>query len=244
MIDDELAGAPGGIRDEERALPFEGEDMGRILSLSDGIFSFAMTLLVLSLVIPTTPLSNGQLGWVLHGYWRPAVSYVVGFLIIGSYWAGHHRLFRHLRRWDTGLIWLNLLFLMTIAVDPFIIGLYMVQGADLWSVSLAASVWALSGGLLSAIWIYASRGHRLTEPTLSDLYRRQYDRITFVAPAVFALSIGVAFVNATAAEGVWVLAVVAQSLLRRRLAGERHPKGRRASPEPSAALSTSVRREA
>ncbi len=30
-----------------------GDDLGRILALSDGVFAFAMTLLALSLVVPT-----------------------------------------------------------------------------------------------------------------------------------------------------------------------------------------------
>ena len=58
MMDDGRRRGPRGDPPEERRLPFEGEDMGRILSLSDGIFAFAMTLLVINLAVPTRPLGG------------------------------------------------------------------------------------------------------------------------------------------------------------------------------------------
>jgi uncharacterized membrane protein len=46
-------------------------------------------------------------------------SYVLSFLVILFYWMGHHVMFRVIRRYDSGLIWLNSLFLMCIAFLPF-----------------------------------------------------------------------------------------------------------------------------
>jgi hypothetical protein len=37
-----------------------GEDMGRILSLTDGVFAFSLTLLVLSLAVPIFPVTLGE----------------------------------------------------------------------------------------------------------------------------------------------------------------------------------------
>ena len=65
--------------------------MGRILSLSDGIFAFAMTLLVINLAVPTRPLGGPALTGYLGGLEPGLVAYVVGFVIIGSFWVGHHR---------------------------------------------------------------------------------------------------------------------------------------------------------
>lgn len=218
MIDDERpAPRDGRLREEERALVFEGEEIGRVLSLSDGIFAFAMTLLVLDLTLPRPGESAaalfGSLGIL------PFIAYVVGFLIIGTFWVGHNRLFRHFLRWDTGLLYLNLLFLVTIAIDPFVIGVYMISGPSFDSVAAAAGVWALSGALMLLIWRYATYERRLVDRDLSEEYVTNLSVILSVTPLFFGASIAVAVVQPSPAEFLWIVGIVLQALLRRRLAG-------------------------
>lgn len=57
----------------------------RMVALSDGVFGFAMTLLVLDIAVrrPGTPLER-----VLHA-WPEYVAYVVSFLTIGGTWLLH-----------------------------------------------------------------------------------------------------------------------------------------------------------
>jgi uncharacterized membrane protein len=235
MMDDELAGDPDGFREGERALPFEGEDMGRILGLSDGIFSFAMTLLVLSLVVPsTTTLPLPNLNHYLGGLTDAFIAYVVGFLIIGSFWVAHHRLFRHIRKWDTVLLWLNILLLLTVAVDPFIIGLYMTYGPRFDDIATAAGVWASTGALLAAIWVYATYHRRLVDAKLSDQYVTRYLHLLEINPVFFAASIGVAVVAPAAAEYLWITGIVVQAVARRHLAGHQSGRGRRGAPARAA----------
>jgi uncharacterized membrane protein len=232
MMDDEVGAAgPATIAPGEGRLPFEGEDMGRILSLSDGIFAFAMTLLVLSLKQPATTLGSSALFSYLGSppLQKAFLAYVIGFLIIGSFWVAHHRVFRHLRRWNTTLLWANMLFLITIAVEPFVIGAYIVAGQSFASDVLAAGVWAVTGGLLTLIWVYATQKHRLVEPSLSNAYIRRYTQALSVTPVIFAASIGVALANATWAEYLWIAGIVAQAVLRRKISVGGDP---RAGPPP------------
>jgi uncharacterized membrane protein len=63
---------------------------GRIEALTDGIFGFAMTLLVTSLVIPDTLqlTSNAELLNVLSGLDSSLLAYAISFVVLGVRWAG------------------------------------------------------------------------------------------------------------------------------------------------------------
>jgi len=90
-------------------------DTGRFESLSDGVFAFAATLLVVDLAIhpPGTPLEQ-----VLHA-WPSYLAYVVSFLTIGAAWLVHTALTDRLARADPLLLRINLLLLLMVAFLPF-----------------------------------------------------------------------------------------------------------------------------
>jgi uncharacterized membrane protein len=88
---------------------------GRMEALSDGVFAFAATLLVLDIAVhpPGTPLEQ-----VLHA-WPSYLGYVVSFLTIGAAWLGHTALTDRLARTDPLLLRINLLLLLVVAFLPF-----------------------------------------------------------------------------------------------------------------------------
>lgn len=94
---------------------------GRIEALTDGIFAIAMTLLVLELKVPELPKSIGS-AELLHrlGEEMPAFfSFLVSFIYCGLLWILHHLAMHFIRHLKLVLVWLNLLFLMSVAVVPF-----------------------------------------------------------------------------------------------------------------------------
>jgi uncharacterized membrane protein len=98
---------------------------GRMEALTDGIFAIAMTLLVLELKVPDLPKSAGT-SELLHkiGEEAPAFfSFLVSFLYCGLLWVTHHLAMHFVRHLQVALVWLNLLFLMSVAVMPFSCGL-------------------------------------------------------------------------------------------------------------------------
>ena len=88
---------------------------GRMESFSDGVFGFAITLLVVDLAIhpPGSPL-----GQVLDA-WPSYFAYVVSFLTIGAAWLGHTALTDRLKRVDPIFLLVNLLLLMVVVFLPF-----------------------------------------------------------------------------------------------------------------------------
>src|SRR5579875_3582714 len=88
----------------------------RLLTLSDGVFAIAITLLVLSITVPKV---DSGLWAALRHQWPQYLSYVESFLIIGIIWAQHHQMFRHIERVDHTFLLINIVFLMWIASLPF-----------------------------------------------------------------------------------------------------------------------------
>ena len=84
-----------------------------------------MTLLVLKLEVPEVMhhSSNEQMLQQTPRDGSAFVTYVVTFLIAGGFWFLHHLTFHFIRQPNGVLVWLNLVFLMLVALLPFSGGL-------------------------------------------------------------------------------------------------------------------------
>ena len=88
---------------------------GRMEGFSDGVFGFAITLLVLDIALrpPGTPLQQ-----LLHA-WPAFLAYLISFLTIGGAWLQHTALTDQLARTDPLFLRLNLLVLLVVVFLPF-----------------------------------------------------------------------------------------------------------------------------
>ena len=91
-------------------------ETNRVEAFSDGVFSIAITLLVLELAIPAT---QGAFLNELLGEWVSYIAYLAAFASIGVLWMGHHTVFTRIAGVDSGLLWRNLVLLLTVSVLPF-----------------------------------------------------------------------------------------------------------------------------
>lgn len=93
----------------------------RIDALTDGIFAFSMTLLVLDVRVPgDLPVdSAAELTAHLLALGRPLLAYVVGFFVLGAVWRGaiEHRQTEEKLTGGLVSLWLALLFFVTMV--PF-----------------------------------------------------------------------------------------------------------------------------
>jgi uncharacterized membrane protein len=180
----------------------------RLIFFSDAVFAIAITLLALDIRLPAGigALSNAQLLDQLLGSWHKYLAFVISFLAIGTFWMAHHRKFRFIQRYDRGLLTLNLLFLMVIAFVPFPTWVISESGNRTATIFYALTM-ALAGLMLGAVWWYASRHNRLTDPQMDALqHRRQWVSLVLTA-ALFVVSIGLAFLNENLARFSWLLVV-------------------------------------
>jgi uncharacterized membrane protein len=179
----------------------------RIGAFSDGVFSIAITLLVLDLHIPAS-LPPGGLVRLLPALWPRFVGHVVSFAVLGIYWVGHHNIFMHIKRHDRILLWLNILFLMCVAAMPFLAGLLTEYGDDRIAVIAYAGMLAVAGLVLDSIWGYATHHFRLVEQSMDpDLVIFVHRRV-LLAPVLYVLAIVISFWSLTAAKVLFAVVVV------------------------------------
>ena len=127
-------------------------DVDRLVAFSDGVFAIAITLLVLSLTVPT--VSDKHLGKALQGLLPELFTYGLSFLVVGMFWMAHHRTFRSLVKVDRTLLWINLAVLGFVALLPFpteILGRY--GDTTLGTVVYAAAICAV-GTVSVLLWWY------------------------------------------------------------------------------------------
>ena len=139
----------------------------RIESLADGIFAFAMTLLVLTLTLPDMSQTKMDLSQLLIAQWPKFFNYALSFLLLAVFWIVHHQQFNFIRRTDRNHLWINIGILMFVALMPFSTD---VNG-DYTNNTLAQLVFSgnlfVLGLLFLLNWWYACRHHRLVDPDLS-----------------------------------------------------------------------------
>lgn len=93
---------------------------GRFEAFSDGVFAFAITLLVLGIVLPAMQHpGEAELRRSLVALWPNVVAYALSFGVIGIMWQNHHALFRLIPRVDRKTIALNLMLLAGTVFIPF-----------------------------------------------------------------------------------------------------------------------------
>ena len=183
-------------------------EFGRALTFSDGLFAIAMTLLVVSIGVPS--ISDGgsvhDLAEALNDDSAEFISFFISFIVIGRYWLAHHTYFSALARIDRGLIALNLVYLAFIAFLPFPTALLGEYFENPLSIVIYATNVAVVSGMEVVLFAHAQR-HRLLERTLPrDVYR--YGAAMSLSPVLFfLLSIPVAFASTTVAACMWLLVI-------------------------------------
>src|SRR5258708_30832313 len=92
---------------------------GRLEALGDGIFSVAMTILVIELVLPVVK-GNGWTDFTqaLLRSWPSFLCYMISFVVLGIMWFGHRMMFEYIGRTNRYFIFLGVLFYMVVCIVP------------------------------------------------------------------------------------------------------------------------------
>lgn len=188
-----------------------GPETDRMEGLSDGVFAIVLTLLVLQFEVPD--VSASELPAAVANQETLLVSYLLSFVVVGLYWNIHHNHFRYIEAHDRILLWLNLLFLLSISFLPYpteLLGTYGTQFAwTLYSINFV-----FVGVLITAVWTYAARAD-FTADEISDGAARLITIRGLISPAVFALSVVVATVSLSVAYFIPILIAPAQMVWNR-----------------------------
>jgi uncharacterized membrane protein len=192
--------------------PEAGKELDRIVFFSDAVFAIAITILVLDIRIPPDLVPRELPGRLLD-LGPKFLSYVISFVVLAIYWQAHHRVFKPIRTYDKVLLWLNFLFLMTVAFLPFPTSLLGEYGEEQVSVVVYAANAALASLLLVSISWWATAGHRLAVSNLDDEAVRRQRVQGLAVPVVFVLSIGLSFFSPRVAMYSWLLLSVTDPII-------------------------------
>ena len=206
--------------DEYGELKHRGLD--RIMGLSDGIFAFAITLMVLDLVVPVRGLGQdpSALPGLLATEWVGFLNYFLSFFIVAIWWNAHHRIFEHVTGYDGRLKALNLLVLLTVTLVPFLTKLY-----DNWQLSvLAPALYSLdqaaAGAFLTLLWLHVTKGRKFVAKGIDERLVKRVLLGTMSASLMFAASVPFAFVEPRLPQVVWLATAPVAYLVRRTHGGK------------------------
>jgi uncharacterized membrane protein len=193
-----------GPEGDEAGAPYGVE---RLLALSDGVVSIALTLLVLQIAVPAVssmhrPDAASDLANALGMNYNAWISYVISFYVVIQFWILHHQVFRRIARQREGLVLWNAAFLFAVSVMPFTSNLLGKDGSNPLAVAIFALNLLLANLAMQGTQEYARR-RDLMRPGRYDFgaYRWNYA----ASLAVIALSLVLAWINTTVAELCWLL---------------------------------------
>lgn len=164
-----------------------GRSAERLAALSDGVFAFAMTLLVLDLRVPAAAFVHSEqaLRAALAGLAPNLLTYFSSFMVLGIFWVGQQTQINKLKRSDRELTWIHLAFLLAVTFIPFttqLLAAFIVYRTAL--VVYWLNILAL-GGVLYWSWGHARKANLIREDAPPGLDAAVRGRI-LVAQALYA----------------------------------------------------------
>ena len=175
---------------------FAGQSLDRLSALSDGIFAFAMTLLVLGLHVPVSDAIHRERDLLRAlGALAPAlVTWLMSFLTLGIFWVGQQTQLSRFARGDRDLTWIHMGFLLSVTLIPFSTALL----AEFITYRTALVVYWLNivllGAMLLAALRYATRAGLLKADTTPEMVVAMNRRI-IVAQSLYAIGALLSVVN-------------------------------------------------
>jgi uncharacterized membrane protein len=167
---------------------FAGLDISRSKSIADGVFAFALTLLVLGLSVPVVTGITGevQLWLQLVSIGPSLLVYFMSFITLGNFWTGHAVQYTYINKSDRNLTWISLFFLMFVSLVPFSTALLSEYITFRTAIAVYWANILLLGLLLLLHWHYAWKNDFLTrDPDLEEINKAIRNRL-IIAELLYA----------------------------------------------------------
>jgi uncharacterized membrane protein len=190
----------------------------RVISFSDAVFAFAITLMALSIDIPDLPthLTQSELIDKLYDLYPQFESYVISFAVIAIFWVSYHQVFNHIKGSHITMVYLNLLFLLLVTLLSLSTSLVINHGTYQIPYVIYCFIVIMTSSLLATIWWHATRNKRLVDKNLHPLFIKGVLVNLMSIPIVFMISIIISFVNLEIAQYFWLIIAPLNITIRRR----------------------------
>ena len=172
----------------------EEKRTARTEAFSDGVFAFAITLLVINLKDPSLA-SGANLFQGLLGEWPSFFALVTTFMTVLVMWIGHHNMFTYIRQADTRLMLLNGMLLLVVVLTPFatiLISDNLLTNEAGQAASVYSSIFLLLAVVWNGLWYYSTH-HGLLRSNVAEKQVRSLTHQFYVGPIFYTLALVVSF---------------------------------------------------
>jgi uncharacterized membrane protein len=169
----------------------------RIEAFSDGVFAIVITILVLEMHVPVVQGNDisATLASSLFAMAPKFLAYVLSFVIVAIWWVKHHLLFNVLKRSDSGLLWVNCLFLLWLSFIPFPTALLGDYPNERLAVMSYGAVSTLAGVSFTWMRFYAFYTAKLVDETIEPRLLRSAMLKSVLNPIAHCIAVLLAFVD-------------------------------------------------
>lgn len=167
----------------------------RIETLVDGIFAIAMTLLVLSIGVPTITgnLSETAFQQELWTLWPNILCYALSFWILSGFWRNNHQQFQFIKRSNPTLITITVLWLLFIALMPFSTEIIAEYGGTYFTANVIFQLNLFFAGFIYIInWQYATR-RGLLDDDISKATIKMLNISSVILPTLSLIALGLSY---------------------------------------------------
>ena len=180
-----------------------------VISFSDAVFAFAITLMALSVDIPDLPtdLTQSELLDKLYGLYPQFESYIISFAVIAIFWIFYHQVFNHIKGSHIIMVYLNLLFLLLITLLSLSTSLVINYGTYQIPYVIYCFIVIMTSSLLAMIWWHATKNKSLVDKNLHPFFIKGILVNLMSIPIVFIISIIISFINLDIAQYFWLVIV-------------------------------------
>jgi uncharacterized membrane protein len=168
----------------------------RLEAFSDGVIAILITIMVLELHVPHDAAWSALVPLV-----PVFLTYVLSFAFLGIYWNNHHHMLHACDRINGKVLWANLHLLFWLSLIPFVTG-WMGQNHFAPNPSAAYGVVMFFAGIAYYILAHALVAAQGPDSRLARAMGR--DRKGKFSVLLYAVAIGLAFVNPSLAVAIYV----------------------------------------
>jgi uncharacterized membrane protein len=179
---------------------------GRLEALGDGIFSVAMTILVIELALPALKGNNwSDFVNAFRQSWTPFLCYFISFVVLGIMWFGHRIMFEYIGRTDRYFIFLGVLFYSVVCLVPFSTR-FLAHATLQWYTILVYGVnLSLCNLTLYAQWLYGINKKSLMQRELPREVKNEARLLFLLSPVVYTIAIILSFYYPKASIAIYVI---------------------------------------
>lgn len=196
----------------------------RTILFSDAVFAIAITILIIEIKVPDLKDEITELALLkaLAKLIPKFIGFFLSFFLIGLYWTVHHRMFGFLIAYTRKLLWLNLIFLLSIVLMPFSTAFYSdYLGPDRIRLLTPLIFYVGNIGFIGfmnfKLWGYIGNPKNKIAVGIPNAHFIRLARLrSLIVPLVFSLMIPIAVFAPVQARYVPVLIPVIMKLIQRR----------------------------